>query len=189
MRGLIAREPDRTRDELDGRRPLGRDGDARAADARPTSTRCRPSGRCSSSRSTATSRWPTPARWRSRGVATGTPDPPGGVILRDAAGEPTGILHDAAIALLEHEMPAPTAEQDAAALRAAHEELVRSGVTSYMDASAFEPELAAVAALSDAGGLLVRPSARSPSRPSRPRTRTRCSRTSTACARRTRART
>ena len=56
-------------------------------------------------------------------------------------------------------MPARTAEQDAAALRAAHEELVRSGVTSYMDASAFEPELAAVAALSDAGGLLVRPSA------------------------------
>ena len=35
------------------------------------------------------------------GVAAGTADPPGGVILRDAAGEPTGILHDAAIALLE----------------------------------------------------------------------------------------
>ncbi len=93
------------------------------------------------------------------GVAAGTPDPAGGLILRDAAGEPTGILHDAAIALLEDEMPSPTAEQDAAALRAAHEELVRYGVTSYMDASAFEPELAAVAALSDAGGLLVRPSA------------------------------
>ena len=90
------------------------------------------------------------------GVAAGTGDPPGGVITRDAGGEPTGILHDAAIALIEEQMPTPSAEQDADALRAAHEALVAAGVTSYMDASAFAPELAAVAALSDRGGLLVR---------------------------------
>jgi hypothetical protein len=93
------------------------------------------------------------------GVAAGTEDPPGGVIPRDAEGEPTGILLDTAIALLEAEMPSPTAESNATALRAAHEALVRAGVTSYMDASAFEPELAAAAALSDRGGLLVRTSA------------------------------
>ena len=90
------------------------------------------------------------------GVAAGTDDPPGGVITRDPGGEPTGILHDAAIALLEAQMPTQSAEQDADALRAAHEALVAAGVTSYMDASAFAPELAAVAALSDRGGLLVR---------------------------------
>ncbi len=90
------------------------------------------------------------------GVAAGTDDPPGGVITRDPGGEPTGILHDAAIALIEEQMPTPSAEQDADALRAAHEALVAAGVTSYMDASAFAPELAAVAALSDRGGLLVR---------------------------------
>ena len=93
------------------------------------------------------------------GVAAGTDDPPGGVITRDAGGEPTGILHDTAIALVEERMPAPGAEADADALRAAHEALVRAGVTSYMDASAFAPELAALAALSDRSGLLLRSSA------------------------------
>ena len=90
------------------------------------------------------------------GVAAGTEDPPGGVIPRDGEGEPTGILLDAAIALVEERMPAATAAGNAAALRKAHEALVRAGVTSYMDASAFAPELAAAAALSDQGGLLVR---------------------------------
>src|SRR6188508_1766743 len=47
------------------------------------------------------------------GVAAGTEDPPGGVIPRDAEGEPTGILLDTAIALLEAEMPSPTAESNA----------------------------------------------------------------------------
>src|SRR5829696_5335772 len=93
------------------------------------------------------------------GVGPRTADPPGGMIARDADGEPTGIVHDAAIGLLEAQIPPATVTENAAALRAAHEALVRRGVTSYMDASAFADELAAVAALSDAGGLLVRPSA------------------------------
>ena len=39
------------------------------------------------------------------GVAAGMEDPPGGVITRDGDGEPTGILLDAAIALVEERMP------------------------------------------------------------------------------------
>ncbi len=93
------------------------------------------------------------------GVGAATPDPPGGVIVRDAGGEPTGILLDSALDLVARRVPEPTAEEDVAALRAAHEALARHGVTSYMDASAGRTELAAVAALSDAGGMLVRPSA------------------------------
>ncbi len=158
LRGLIAREPDRARDDwmavdLWDATAMPEQPTRADLDALPTE---RPllvvalDGHIAVANSRAL---------ELAGVAAGTADPPGGVILRDAAGEPTGILHDTAIALLEHEMPAHSAEQDAASLRAAHEELVRSGVTSYMDASAFEPELAAVAALSDAGGLLVRPSA------------------------------
>ena len=99
------------------------------------------------------------ARARARRRDAATPDPPGGVIVRDAAGEPTGILLDHALDLVARHVPAPTAAEDAAALRAAHEALAAQGVTSYLDASAGRTELAAVAALSDAGGLLVRPSA------------------------------
>ena len=93
------------------------------------------------------------------GVTAATPDPPGGVVVRDADGAPTGILLDHALGLVMRHVPAPTPARDAAALRAAHETLVAHGVTSYLDASAGRTELAAVAALSDAGALLARPSA------------------------------
>ena len=134
-----------------GTRPRWTSADAR----RPRRAPDRAPG-ASSSRSTATSRSRTPGRSPSPAWRAGTEDPPGGVITRDGDGEPTGILLDAAIALVEERMPAATAAGNAAALRKAHEALVRAGVTSYMDASAFAPELAAAAALSDQGGLLVR---------------------------------
>src|SRR5258708_5348933 len=45
------------------------------------------------------------------GSPQATPDPPGGVIVRDAAGQPTGALKDAAAELLERVIPAPSLEQ------------------------------------------------------------------------------
>jgi predicted amidohydrolase YtcJ len=44
------------------------------------------------------------------GITKQTPDPPGGKILRDANGEPTGVLVDNAIALVHAKIPEPTAE-------------------------------------------------------------------------------
>ena len=70
------------------------------------------------------------------GVTRDTPDPPGGTIVRDARGEPTGIVKDAAIALVERVIPAPAEEEIAGALRAAMRYAAENGVTSVQDMSA-----------------------------------------------------
>lgn len=70
------------------------------------------------------------------GIDKSTKDVPGGVIVRDANGEPTGILKDAAQSLVERVIPAPTPEQIRAAIRAAQEYANAQGVTSVQDMSA-----------------------------------------------------
>ncbi len=63
------------------------------------------------------------------GVDAATPDPDGGRILRDDAGEPTGVLLENAVALVERATPVtPDAELEAAALDA-QRELHRLGIT------------------------------------------------------------
>ena len=43
------------------------------------------------------------------GVTRETPDPPGGVIVKDSAGEPTGLLKDEAMDLVWEGPPCPHA--------------------------------------------------------------------------------
>ena len=65
------------------------------------------------------------------GVTRATPDPIGGVIVRDAAtGEPTGIFKDAAQGLIAKAIPSPTEAEMTQALRAALAEAARVGLTS-----------------------------------------------------------
>jgi len=76
---------------------------------------------------------------RLAGVTKATADPPGGVLVRDAkTGEPTGILKDAAEALLERVIPERIPEERRAAAFAASEYAARCGVTSLTDMSAGE---------------------------------------------------
>ncbi|TCP31015.1 amidohydrolase [Sphingomonas sp. BK235] len=56
---------------------------------------------------------------RAAGIDRNTPDPAGGVIVRDADGESTGILKDNAKDLVLRIIPRPTAAQDDAAMRQA----------------------------------------------------------------------
>jgi predicted amidohydrolase YtcJ len=49
--------------------------------------------------------WANAVAMRAAGVHRATPDPPGGKILRDAAGEPTGVFIDHAMSLIEAKMP------------------------------------------------------------------------------------
>jgi predicted amidohydrolase YtcJ len=67
------------------------------------------------------------------GITAETPDPPGGTIVRDANGEPTGLLKDAAMPLLTKVIPPPSLDERVAAARGALAEAARFGVTSLCD--------------------------------------------------------
>ena len=77
------------------------------------------------------------AALKAAGVTRDTPSPDGGLIVKDpATGEPTGILKDAAMGLVERIIPSPTFEERLAAARAATEHAASLGVTSVQDMSA-----------------------------------------------------
>jgi len=62
-----------------------------------------------------------------------TPDPPGGRIVRDGAGEPTGLLLERAVELVSRVIPPPSAEILDEALLDAQAEAHRLGVTGIHD--------------------------------------------------------
>ncbi|MBV8500207.1 MAG: amidohydrolase [Paucibacter sp.] len=72
------------------------------------------------------------------GITRDTPDPAGGRIERDASGDPTGVLVDGAMELIEHRLPASTPEETRAALAAAQQELLSLGLTGIHDAGISE---------------------------------------------------
>ncbi len=92
-------------------------------------------------------------------ITRDTPDPPGGRIDRDPrTGEPTGILRDAAMGLVQAVIPPPTPEEQDQALASALAHAASLGVTSIQDAqtdSAFE-DLAAYRRARGRGLLSVR---------------------------------
>ncbi|MHB8873771.1 MAG: amidohydrolase [Myxococcaceae bacterium] len=68
------------------------------------------------------------------GITRSTPDPEGGRILRDEAGEATGVLVDNAMDLVAGKLPPLTDEQLSKRLKAAVERCVSEGLTSVHDA-------------------------------------------------------
>jgi predicted amidohydrolase YtcJ len=75
---------------------------------------------------------------RLAGVTSASRDPEGGTIVRDAAGEPTGILKDNAAELVTHAIPEPSREMNLRAARAALKEAARFGVTTIQDNSSVD---------------------------------------------------
>jgi predicted amidohydrolase YtcJ len=67
------------------------------------------------------------------GVTPETPDPPGGTVVRDAAGRPTGVLKDEAQALVLRAIPEPSDDELDRALAAAARHAVERGVTMIAD--------------------------------------------------------
>jgi predicted amidohydrolase YtcJ len=96
------------------------------------------------------------------GITRDTPDPPGGAIVRDAAGEPTGVLKDAAMERLYRAIPAPSADQIADGVRAAMRYAAENGVTSVQDMSAAPEILRVYQTLLARGELTVRISGHQP---------------------------
>ncbi len=77
--------------------------------------------------------WANSAALALAGIEAGTPDPKGGSIHRDAKGQPTGILIDAAIGLVERLIPEPSDAEEREALIAAAEALTAAGLTGVHD--------------------------------------------------------
>jgi predicted amidohydrolase YtcJ len=91
------------------------------------------------------------------GISRDTPDPEGGHIERDAAGEPTGVLLERAAALVSRLAPRRKADYGAAIV-AAQQHLNRLGFTSARETGLSPDVLAAYRALAAQGRLTVRSS-------------------------------
>jgi predicted amidohydrolase YtcJ len=91
-----------------------------------------------------------------------TPDPPGGVIVRDAKGEPTGILKDAAMDAIHAVRPQRSLAELEEGLKAAMKEAARSGVTSVQDLPGTRRDLDAWESLRAKSSLTVRVTYRLP---------------------------
>ena len=95
------------------------------------------------------------------GIGRNTRDPEGGAVVRDASGEPTGVLKDAAAGLVDRITPPPSPEQRRTEILAALAETRSNGVTSVQDNTS-SPEFAAYQALEQSGELTVRIQCRIP---------------------------
>lgn len=90
------------------------------------------------------------------GVHNDTPDPPGGKIIKDATGKPTGILVDRAQGLVRAKIPAATDAQVRRWLSLAAKECARLGLTSVHDAGVSAQDLNAYRSLYAQGGFPLR---------------------------------
>jgi hypothetical protein len=80
------------------------------------------------------------AALRAAGITRQTQDVAGGVIERDEQGEPTGVLRDNAMALVERVIPEPTDEEIVEAVQAALKHAASVGVTGVDDMDGSSPE-------------------------------------------------
>ena len=89
------------------------------------------------------------------GITRDTPDPAGGRIIRDAHGEPTGVLVDNAEALIEEHVAPPSPERIERYMAAAVAECNRVGLTGVHDAGTTRPMLDALRRLGARGALTL----------------------------------
>jgi predicted amidohydrolase YtcJ len=85
-----------------------------------------------------------------------TADVPGGVIVRDATGNPTGIFKDAAQELINKVIPPMSCEQRIRVARRALEHAASLGVTSVQHMNPEFPDVAAYSELAEKGELTTR---------------------------------
>ena len=90
------------------------------------------------------------------GVDAKTADIPGGVIVRDASGNPTGVFKDAAMSLIYKAIPPMTHEQRLRAARGAMKHAASVGVTSVQHMNPEFADVAAYSELAEKGELTTR---------------------------------
>jgi predicted amidohydrolase YtcJ len=89
-------------------------------------------------------------------IGRDTPDPPGGLIVRDAKGEPTGIVKDAAVDIVAAVIPSPTRDVRTRAIKAALAHAARLGVTSVQEMNPDAEDVSVYAELLERGELTAR---------------------------------
>lgn len=95
-------------------------------------------------------------------VTAQTPNPRGGEILRDKAGNPTGLMRETASGLIRRGtgQPAPTAEEREAegekVIELANAEILSKGITSFQDAGSSFPDVLRMKRMVDEGRLQAR---------------------------------
>jgi predicted amidohydrolase YtcJ len=87
------------------------------------------------------SAWANTAALKLAGITRATPNPKNGIIVKDAAGEPTGVLKESAMALVRTVLPQPTRAERLDAIRAGMREAHRHGITSVQNASGSPEEV------------------------------------------------
>jgi len=95
------------------------------------------------------------------GITKATPNPVGGIIERDASGEPSGVLRESAVEVVRRHVPVASEAALRAALRWSLHEMLAVGITSYTEAAVGfiagpERELKTYAKLADAGEIKQR---------------------------------
>lgn len=105
--------------------------------------------------------WVSRATLAAAGIDRSTPDPDGGVIRRDAAGEPEGALLENASGLIEHIVPPPDSDTVATAIERLGHELLSLGVVGAHDPRFLAPDptnraFDMYAGMADAGDLPIR---------------------------------
>jgi predicted amidohydrolase YtcJ len=90
------------------------------------------------------------------GITESTPDPPGGAIVRDANGYPTGVLKDAAMESVARVIPKMTPDQRLAVVKRALRYAASVGVTSLQDMNPSYDDIAVYAELANRNELTAR---------------------------------
>lgn len=93
---------------------------------------------------------------RLAGITAQTPDPPGGVIVRDAQGNPTGDLKDAAAELVDKVIPPLSHDQRLRAVQRALAHAASLGVTSVQNMNPEYADIAVYSELQQRGELTAR---------------------------------
>lgn len=99
--------------------------------------------------------WVSRSLLRLAGVGASTPDPEGGTLVRDASGEPTGMLLENGVRVVKHAIPPLTPERERALLLEGQREAHRLGIVGVHSFEG-EDEWTRLCELRDSGTLRLR---------------------------------
>ena len=100
--------------------------------------------------------WVNSLALRESGIDKSSQDPPGGRILRDSRGNPTGVFVDNAIALIQNHLPPMSDSEAVEAMHLAAQECLRDGLTTVHDMGIDSTEVSLYKKLIGEGQLPLR---------------------------------